>query len=89
MRQILADPVLTRDKEAERRLEIYLEGVNEFVGGYWRHAVTAKRYHGLNFKGAIPPQGDFRYDVNETIIVTNRPYHYNWFKPIPGNVQPH
>lgn len=88
MRNILKEPQLNATSDAHARLETYLAGVNEFVGGYWRHAVTAKRYHGLQFRGAIPPEGHFVYHMDETIIKPTKPYHYRWLKPLPENVQP-
>ena len=68
----------------------YLKGVNEFLGGYWRHAVTARRYHGSHFKGVLPIEGLFIYDSEKTIIKPNDDniYTHKWFKPIPINVQP-
>ena len=88
MRAIMKEPKLNKDASASHRLRLYLEGVDEFVGGYWRHAVTARRYHGLNFKGAIPPEGHFTYDQEKTVIMTNKPYRYRWLRDIADNVQP-
>ncbi|KAI2809388.1 hypothetical protein BLOT_000537, partial [Blomia tropicalis] len=88
MNRIMAEPSLNVDPSASAQLRLFLEGVDEFVGGYWRHAVTARRYHGLNFKGAIPPEGHFRYDPNMTVIVSSTLYRYRWLSDIPNNVQP-
>ncbi|XP_054162236.1 uncharacterized protein LOC128960190 [Oppia nitens] len=67
----------------------YINGVNEFLGGYWRHAVTARRYHGLIFNQVLPPEGQFIYDSNKTIIksIDEKHIHYNWLKSVPDNVQ--
>ncbi len=54
-----------------KTIDLYLEGVSELLGGYWRHAVTARRYHGLNFKGVIPLERKFVYDNKETIIISS------------------
>jgi hypothetical protein len=73
-----------------RTIDLYLEGVSEFLGGYWRHAVTARRYHGWNFKGVLPLEGKFIYDSNQTIIIPSggKKFKFDWFKPIPKNFQP-
>lgn len=88
MRVIMNDPGLNRTADASHRLRVFLEGVDEFVGGYWRHAVTARRYHGVNFKGAIPPGGHFIYDPEKTVLKTARPYRYRWLREVAQNVQP-
>ena len=88
MRSIMSDPSLNTSQAASHRLRIFLEGVDEFVGGYWRHAVTARRYHGLNFKGAIAPEGHFTYDPEKTVLVASKPYRYRWLRDIADNVQP-
>lgn len=88
MRVIMNDPGLNRTAEQSHRLRLFLEGVDEFVGGYWRHAVTARRYHGANFKGAIPPGGHFVYDPNVTVLKTAKPHRYRWLRECPQNVQP-
>ena len=68
----------------------YVNGVQQFLGGYWRHAVTARRYHGLNFTGVVPPEGYFLYDNNQTIIkpIDNKTMDFKWNKVVPQNVQP-
>lgn len=88
MRAVMNDPSLNTSQEASHRLRRYLEGVDEFVGGYWRHAVTARRYHGLHFKGAIAPEGHFTYDPEKTVLVASKPYRYRWLRDLPENVQP-
>lgn len=88
MNAIMSEPSLNTTTTASARLRRFLEGVDEFVGGYWRHAVTARRYHGLNFKGAIPPEGQFTYDPEKTVIVPSTVYRYRWLHDIPDNVQP-
>ncbi|KAH9517728.1 hypothetical protein DERF_008370 [Dermatophagoides farinae] len=99
--QIMLDPVLNSSTEASERLRLYLEGVKEVLGGYWRYAVQARRYHGQNFQlDAIPPGGHFLYDQHQTIILLNnknklnnhqhqqQQHYYEWLKPVPENVQP-
>ncbi|CAG2108354.1 unnamed protein product [Medioppia subpectinata] len=68
----------------------YLRGVNEFLGGYWLHAVTARRYHGLDYLDVIPLEGQFVFDKNRTIIKPSnvRQDNFKWLKNVPGNVQP-
>ena len=87
--QKIIDTINTLQKSVNSSaIEQYLDGVNHFVGGYWRHAVTARRYHGLDFEGVIPFKGKFIYDRNRTIIENNQRQTVHWFKPIPENVRP-
>ena len=88
MNEIMSEPSLNANQKASSQLRRFLEGVDEFVGGYWRHAVTARRYHGLSFKGAIPPEGLFKYDPTTTVIKASKIYRYRWLREIPENVQP-
>ncbi|OTF77496.1 hypothetical protein BLA29_009978 [Euroglyphus maynei] len=98
--QIMDDPILNSSSESTHRLGLYLEGVKEVLGGYWRYAIQARRYHGQNFESnAIPPGGHFVYDQHQTIILmnnnnnnnkdrSNHHHYYEWLKPVPDNVQP-
>lgn len=90
LRLIQTDSKLNSSTQSTKRMSAYVDGVNEFVGGYWRHAVTARRYHGKSFQGTIPPEGHFLYDPQQTIIMskTHGQHRYEWYTEVPENVQP-
>lgn len=91
MEQIISRSELNlRNGEKTNDMKLFLTGVQEVIGGYWRFAITARRYHGKNFIGAIAPSGRFIYDPNETIIdnETTKKHQYTWLRPIPVNKQP-